>query len=256
MSANAVALTSEQQNVLSLLEKNTYDQICQKTGWSRGKIYALALRHGARKYEEKIQHRILERERLEEQRRRAEERRQRQIETLQEIINSTVRADVLDFLDSIPDDSVDLHFTSPPYNLGKAYGGSKMADAMRFSYYHGWLMQVISELARTVKPGGVVCLNVGKTRDWEEKLMPLDVLIYEDLRRSGLVFQNRIVWTVPHGLTPSHRLADRYETILVFSKGEQIHFNPNAARKPQRDPAKRAFKGPNKGRLSGHPLGA
>ena len=54
----------------------------------------------------------------------------------------------------------------------------------------------------------------------------------------------------------SNRLADRYETVLLFSKGEQATFNPNSARSPQKNPGKRAFKGPNKGQLSGNPLGA
>lgn len=213
------------------------------TGWSRGRIYALALKTGARKTERRIQERHAE-------------RRRRQEETLEAMLNSTVKSDVLDFLDGLPDNSVAMHFTSPPYNLGKKYGDCASADTMRFTYFHGWLMQVISEMSRTLKPGGVVCLNVGKTRDWEDQLMPMDILLYEDLRRAGLTFQSRVVWTVSHGLTPKRRLADRYETILVFSKGDQASFNPNAARLAQKQPDKRAFKGPNRGQLSGHPYGA
>ncbi len=236
-------LSSEQSHVLALLQTNTYDQVREQTGWSRGKIYSLALSQGARKTEVRIRERV-------------EERRRRQQETLAELINSTSKADVLDFLDGLPDESISAFITSPPYNLGKKYGDSASADTMRFIYYHGWLMQVISEIARTLKLGGVVCLNVGKTRDWEDKLMPLDVLIYEDMRRAGLIFQSRIIWTVPHGLTPASRLADRYETVLIFSKGVQATFNPNAARTPQKQPDKRAFRGPNKGQLSGNPFGA
>lgn len=236
-------LSQEQSNVLTLLQANTYDQVREKTGWSRGKIYQLALQVGARKTEIRI-------------RERAEERRRRQHEALAEMINTTVKADVLDFLDGLPDNSISAFVSSPPYNLGKKYGDSPSADMMRFTYYHGWLMMVISEIARTLKPGGVLCLNVGKTRDWQGALIPLDVLIFEDMRRSGLTYQSRPFWTVPHGLTPSRRLAERYEPILVFSKGEQATFNPNAARTPQKQPGKRAFKGPNKGQLSGNPLGA
>jgi DNA modification methylase len=200
-------LSIEQNNVLSLLQTQTYDQVRTVTGWSRGKIYSLALKIGARKTEDRI-------------RERADERRQRQQETLHELMNSTAKADVLDFLDNLPDDSVSTVVTSPPYNLGKRYGDSPSADNMRFTYYHGWLMQIISEIARTLKPGGVVCLNVSKTRDWEGTLMPIDVLIFEDMRRAGLTFQSRVVWTVPHGLTPTARLADRYEVVLIFSKGD------------------------------------
>lgn len=236
-------LAEQESHVLNLLQEHTYEEVRLQTGWSRGRIYALALKAGARKTEQ----RILERQ---------AERRRRQEETLKSLLNTTAKADVLDFLDGLPDDSIAMHFTSPPYNLGKKYGECPAADSLRFTFFHGWLMQVVSEMARTLRPGGVICLNVGKTRDWENHLMPMDVLLFEDLRRAGLTFQSRIVWTVSHGLTPKRRLSDRYETILVFSKGPQASFNPNAARTPQKHPGKRAYKGPNKGRLSGHPYGA
>lgn len=229
--------------VIGLLARHTYEHVQAMTGWSRGRIYRLALATGARKHEA----RILQRQ---------SERRRQQEAFLREMVNCTARADVLDFLADIPDDSVAVHVTSCPYNIGKAYGGGPAADTMRFTYFHGWMMQVISELARTLRPGGVVALNVGKTRDWEGALLPMDVMLFEDLRRSGLTFQNRVIWTIPHGLTPAHRLADRHETLLIFSKGGQATFNPNAARRPQKQPGKRAFKGPNRGHLSGDPFGA
>lgn len=237
-------LTAEEARVLTLLHTHTYENVRAETGWSRGRIYQLALRTGARKTEQRI-------------RERAEERRQRQEETFRQIIGSTAKADVLDFLDSIPDESVQLCLFSPPYNVGKDYGAAPGADAMRAVYYHGWIMQVLSEAARILKPGGTLFLQVGSTRDWQDRLMPLDVLLYEDIRRTGLTFQSRVVWTLPHGLTPKNRLAERYETAIVWSKGEQhTVFNPTPARAPQKQPDKRAFKGPRKGQLSGHPLGA
>lgn len=243
MTSKIAVAPFDDEQVLALLNTHTYEQVSQATGWSRGRIYALALASGARKTEARI-------------RERAIERNQRQLEALQSMVNVTTTADVLDFMDSLPDESVAVHMTSPPYNLGKSYGSASGADAMRFCFYHGWLMQIISEMARTLKPGGVVCLQVGKTRDWENSLMPLDVLLFEDLRRAGLTFQSRVVWESNHGLTPSNRLAERYEVILVFSKGHEVRFNPNASRIPQKQPGKRAFKGPKLGKLSGNPLGA
>jgi len=229
--------------VLSLLSSHTYDEVHAMTGWSRGRIYALALRSGARKTEQRI-------------RERQAERRQRQEETLRNLINNTAKADVLDFLDGLPDNSVAMHICSPPYGLGKPYGDCPSADTMRFTFLHGWLMMCISEIARTLKPGGVVCFQVGKTRDWQNQLIPMDWVLAEDFRRAGLTFQSRVIWTQKHGLTPKSRLADRHETIMVFSKGEQATFNPNTARTPQQQPDKRAFKGPRRGELSGHPYGA
>lgn len=236
-------LDADEERVLILLRANTYEEVRVLTGWSKGRIYALALRTGARKTEIRI-------------RERHDERRKRQQDFLQSIINSTTKADVLDFLAGLPDDSVAMHLTSIPYNLGKNYGDCPQADTMRATYFHGWMMQVISELARTVCESGVVFINVGCTMDWQNRMMPLDVLLFEDFRRAGLTFQNRICWTVPHGLTPKAKLAGRYETCLVFSKGDNATFNPNVARMPQKNPSKRAFKGPNKGALSGNPYGA
>lgn len=74
--------------------------------------------------------------------------------------------------------------------------------------------------------------------------------------RNCLHFHSRVIWTIPHGLTrPTSPAAERHETALVFSKGKPI-FNATPARVPQKQPGKRAFKVPNKGELSGNPLGA
>ena len=111
--------------VIGLLARHTYEQVQALTGWSRGRIYRLALATGARKHEA----RILQRQ---------SERRRQQEAFLREMVNCTAKADVLDFLADIPDDSVAVHVTICPYNIGKAYGGGPAADTMRFTYFHGW----------------------------------------------------------------------------------------------------------------------
>ena len=40
-------LTFEERRVLRLLANHTYDEVVQETGWSRGRIYNLAIRVGA-----------------------------------------------------------------------------------------------------------------------------------------------------------------------------------------------------------------
>lgn len=229
--------------VLAALEHKTYEQVATGFHTSRGKVYKLAVERKRRKNEARIQE-------------RAEARRRRQQEFLQEVVNASVTADVLDFLDGIPDESVHLHLTSIPYNVGKSYGGSRDLDRRRFHYYLGFMLQVLSEMERTLHPGGTLFLQVGATRDDAGNLYPLDALLFEHIRAMGLTYQSRVAWIIPHGLTPNNRLAERHETALVFSKGEPKTFNANAARIAQKQPGKRAFKGPNRGRLSGHPLGA
>lgn len=233
----------DEKRVMELLATHSYVEVAQATGLSRGTIYRIALKSGARKTESRILQRHAE-------------RRAQQEAFFREMLDTTATADVLDFLAEIPNDSIACHVTSPPYNASKPYLGSSTADALHHVYFHGWLMQIVAEMARTLKPGGVVCLNIGNTRDQSGDWLPMDVMLFEDLRRAGLTFQNRVVWTQPHGLTPAERLAGRYETVLIFSKGPMASFNPSTARKPQKFPGKRAYKGPNKGQLSGNPLGA
>lgn len=220
-----------------------YTNTAKKYNTSVGSIYRLAVAHGARVNEAKIQE-------------RKRERKIRQNQFLAEIINTTQKADVIDFLEGIPDNSINMHLTSFPYNLGKEYGGSRNIDAQDFYYYFGWCLQVLSQMTRTLAESGTLFLNLGSTRAIEGTLYPLDILLFDHIRQMGMTYQSRVIWEISHGLTPKNRLAERYETCLVFTKGEATVFNENAARIPQLQPEKRAFKGANKGQLSGHPLGA
>jgi len=239
-----MTMTMEEAEVVADLATMTYDEIRQKRGMSRGRIYAIALKHGARKTETRI-------------RERAAERRKRQRETLEAIIDKTATADVIDYLDTLPDGCATLFMTSPPYNVGKAYGDNAAADSMRHVMYIGWLSMVISEASRVLNEGGVLALQVGSTRDERDQIVPIDLLIHDIVTKTGLTFQNRVIWEVPHGLTPKRRLAGRSESVMIYSKSQAPrHFNVTSVRVPQRDPGKRAFKGPNVGKLSSHPLGA
>ena len=229
--------------LLDLATSMTYNDISRKHGWSRGRIYNLALRHGARKTEARI-------------RERASERKARQELMLREMLGKTATADVLDYMDSLPDDCAHMLLTSCPYNVGKPYGDAIGADQLRHMFFLGWLLQCLSEASRVIRPGGVLFLQVGSTKDDAGNLIPMDTLLFEPLTKMGLTFQTRICWVIQHGLTPRRRLAERHETVLVFSKGPIRTFNATPARIPQKEPGKRAFKGENVGRLSGHPLGA
>lgn len=69
------------------------------------------------------------------------------------------------------------------------------------------------------------------------------------------MLRNRIVWHFEHGLHCARRLSGRYEVVLWFTKGDAYRFDLDPIRVPQKYPGKRAWKGPNAGRYTGHPLG-
>jgi adenine-specific DNA-methyltransferase len=157
--------------------------------------------------------------------------------------------DVLEFLKDVPKNSVTLVVTSPPYNIGKAY-----EERVEFKEYIRWQEEVARVCVDILRSNGSICWEVGNYVE-EGEVFPLDVFFYHVFKKLGLKLRNRIIWHFGHGLHASKRFSGRYETILWFTKSDDYVFNLDAVRVPQKYPGKRAYKGPNKGRPSGHPLG-
>lgn len=156
---------------------------------------------------------------------------------------------VSDFLATIPDNSVKLIITSPPYNLGKAY-----ENQVAIEHYLESQTKIIQELYRVLATDGSLCWQVGNYVDKGE-VFPLDILYYPIFKKFGLHLRNRIIWRFGHGLHASKRFSGRYETILWFTKSKEYVFNLDPVRVPSKYPGKRHYQGPNIGQPSGNPLG-
>ncbi len=157
--------------------------------------------------------------------------------------------DNLAFMRSLPDASMKLIVTSPPYNIGKAYE--------RRSPLENYIQQqarVIAECVRLLHPEGSVCWQVGN-HVHNGEIVPLDIPLYRVFKDHGLKLRNRIVWHFEHGLHCSKRLSGRYETIMWFTKTDDYSFNLDPIRVPSKYPGKRYFKGPKRGELSCNPKG-
>lgn len=159
------------------------------------------------------------------------------------------QGDVNEFLCNVPDNSMSLVITSPPYNLGKEYENS-----ISLERYLDMQAKTISQLYRILREDGSICWQIGNfVQDGE--VYPLDIYFYPIFKRLGMRLRNRIIWHFGHGLHASKRFSGRYETILWFTKGDQYVFNLDSVRVPAKYPGKRHFKGPNKGKPSGNPRG-
>jgi len=157
--------------------------------------------------------------------------------------------DTNDYLDTLPDESIKLIVSSPPYNLGKAY-----EDRVSIERYLEQQGHTIKKLNRVLHPQGSICWQVGNFVEKGE-VFPLDIYYYPIFRHLGLQLRNRIVWHFAHGLHTSKRFSGRYETILWFTKSSDYTFNLDPVRIPAKYPGKRHYKGPNKGKPSGNPQG-
>ena len=157
--------------------------------------------------------------------------------------------DNLTFMRPLKDGSMKLIVTSPPYNIGKKYERRKPLDV-----YIGNQAQVISECVRLLHPNGSLCWQVGNHVDKGE-IYPLDTILYPIFKQHGLKLRNRIIWHFGHGLHCQNRFSGRYETILWFTKSDKYTFDLDPIRIPSKYPGKKYYKGPNRGKLSGNPLG-
>jgi len=158
--------------------------------------------------------------------------------------------DTLAFTRTIPNESIQLVVSSPPYNIGKPY-----EKKIEFRRYLEWQTNVLRECVRILKPEGSLCWEVGNHVNSGE-VFPLDVFFYQILKEKlGLKLRNRIIWRFEHGLHAKRRFSGRYEVILWFTKGDEYVFNLDPVRIPQKYPGKRHYKGPHKGEPSANPLG-
>src|SRR5271157_4342011 len=80
--------------------------------------------------------------------------------------------DCLDLLKTIPDESLQLVVTSPPYNIGKEY-----EKKLNLNLYLRQQNQVITECARALAPKGSICWQVGNYID-RGAIIPLDTILY------------------------------------------------------------------------------
>ncbi len=157
--------------------------------------------------------------------------------------------DTMDLLKQIPNESVRLVITSPPYNIGKPY-----EQKLNLQEYVKQQELVIRDSVRITKNDGSICWQVGNYVE-NSAIIPLDVLLYPVFKKFKLKLRNRIVWYFGHGLHAKKRFSGRYEVILWFTKSENYIFNLDAVRVPQKYPNKKYFKGPKRGEMSCHPLG-
>lgn len=159
--------------------------------------------------------------------------------------------DRLDLMKSLPDQSIKLIVTSPPYNIGKEYEKRKSLDI-----YLAGQEKTFKEAVRVLSNDGSICWQVGNHIGIDGEVFPLDALIYAIGKKFGLKLRNRIIWHFGHGLHCSKRFSGRHETIVWFTKSDNYTFNLDPVRVPQKYPGKKNFKKNEKyGTLSCNPLG-
>jgi len=136
------------------------------------------------------------------------------------------QADALDWLRSLPDDSVDLLFTSPPYEKARTYGiGEKMVGG---EAWVKWMFDVVSAAAPKVK--GLIAVNCeGQTRGYRYSCVPF--LLMADLHRAGFNLRKPCVYErdgIPGSGGPDW-LKNRWEPIVCVTRPGRLPWSNNTA---------------------------
>lgn len=136
-----------------------------------------------------------------------------------------VRGDCRESLAALPDHSIHMAITSPPYNVGLSYDGHN--DRMNYDQYLEWLMPTWRQLYRVLVDGGRFALNITPTSIKDFKPVHYDMAA--QLRGIGFIMRTEILWykQVMRRRTawgswksPSNpHIIPSWEYVLVFSKG-------------------------------------
>lgn len=135
-----------------------------------------------------------------------------------------------EMMTELPDYSVHLIVTSPPYNVGKQYDEDRSLDE-----YLEFLGRVWQESWRVLVPGGRMCINIANLG--RKPYIPLHAFIAEQVIRLGFLMRGELIWNKAASASPSTAwgswrsagnptLRDVHEYILVFCKQTFKRQNP------------------------------
>ena len=124
----------------------------------------------------------------------------------------------------LPDNSVHLMLTSPPYNVSKEYDSN-----LSLEEYLGLLKRVFAETYRVLVHGGRACINIANIG--RKPYIPLSMYVNQIMLELGFLMRGEIIWdkSASSGVSlawgsfksaSNPVLRDTHEYILIFSKGD------------------------------------
>ncbi|MCL1849832.1 MAG: site-specific DNA-methyltransferase [Bacteroidetes bacterium] len=142
-------------------------------------------------------------------------------------------------LKKIPDNSVDLIVTSPPYadQRQATYGGISVDE------YVEWFLPISKELLRVLKPTGTFILNIKeKVVDGERSTYVMELIL--EMRKQGWLWTEEFIWHKKNCFPGkwSNRFRDAWERLLQFNKDKKFYMYQDAVKIPIGDWAKGRLK--------------
>lgn len=156
-----------------------------------------------------------------------------------EVKTEVFLGDCKEVLKQIPDNSIDLIFTSPPYadQRKNTYGG------ITTDKYVEWFLPIAQELLRVLKPTGTFILNIKeKVVDGERSTYVMELIL--SLRKQGWFWTEEFIWHKKNSYPGkwTNRFRDSWERLLQFNKDKKFTMYQDAVKVPIGDWAKGRLK--------------
>lgn len=127
----------------------------------------------------------------------------------------------------LPNDSVDLVVTSPPYWKKRDYGvPGQIGQESTPNDYADAILACLTEWKRVLRPTGSVFLNIGDTYH-RRSLANVPARVELAAADHGWYVRNRIIWTKDTGMPEParNRLANRHEYIIHMTLGGSYYYD-------------------------------
>jgi len=129
------------------------------------------------------------------------------------------QGDCLDLLQATDDESVDLIFADPPFNLSKDYGatptGKKINDRLPEEEYLEWCSTWITESERVLAHGGAF---------WLYNLPKWNIELGHRMNQLGLMFRHWVAVDIKTSLPIRGKLYPSHYSLLYYTKGKPRTF--------------------------------
>ncbi len=149
--------------------------------------------------------------------------------TMNRVTAKLILGDCRTELKNLPDNSIDLVFTSPPYadSRKNTYGGVRPEE------YVEWFLPVSAELLRVLKPNGTFVLNIKeKVVNGERHTYVIELIL--EMRKQGWLWTEEFIWHKKNsypGKWPN-RFRDAWERLLQFNKTRKFKMFQDAVMVP------------------------
>ncbi|MBQ3692026.1 MAG: DNA adenine methylase [Clostridia bacterium] len=133
--------------------------------------------------------------------------------------------DAIEEMKKIPDKSINLIVTDPPYNLNKNYGNN--SDNLEFDEYLDFSKRWLNEASRVLTDNGSIYVFMGV-----RYISYIYTILENDI---GMYFNSWITWFYTQGIGKTKGFSPRHDDILLFTKHPKKYvFNLDNIRVPQK----------------------